>query len=146
MLTVGILFSYPAFRSKSHATAGSLYATPIHNDARPVSLLYTPSSCLSVSRSKGRMVKELFEMFNETVFDNKVIRFIICFYHVYLPPPLSPFLPLSSSLLSLSSLSHKSFSCSFQLICLLHGTKGWKQQLDGAHLKGNSCPSSPLLA
>lgn len=53
------------------------------------------------------MVKELFEMFNETVFDNKVIHFIICFYHVYLPPPLPlslpPFLSLPPSL-SLSPL------------------------------------------
>ena len=131
MLTVGILFSYPAFRSKSHATAGSLYATPIHNDARPVSLLYTPSSCLSVSRSKGRMVKELFEMFNETVFDNKVIRFIICFYHVYLPPPplsLPPSLFLSPlPLFSLSQIIFMQFPADMPITWnkRMKTTAGW---------------------
>lgn len=58
------------------------YSTPVTSNIYSSQRgLYTPSATKSVKRSRYKMVTELFELFNETVFDNEVC--------VVKPPALS---------------------------------------------------------
>ena len=65
---VCLVFRFPARSHTSSKKTPFICRTPTVTDT-----LSTPSSCLSVKRNKLKMVEELFEMFNRTVFDDKVI-------------------------------------------------------------------------
>ena len=50
----------------------SYFTTPFRRAPPPLDILTTPSSTKYFPRFKSNMVQELFQMFNETVFENKV--------------------------------------------------------------------------
>ncbi|XP_019864303.1 PREDICTED: acidic repeat-containing protein-like isoform X2 [Amphimedon queenslandica] len=61
------LFRFPSRSHVSSQATPFICRTPTVTDT-----LSTPSSCLSVKRNRLKMVEELFEMFNRTVFDDKL--------------------------------------------------------------------------
>ena len=62
--------SLPRYRGKK-----SLLSTPVNRNIPPsLQLVTTPSAAKNFSRFKNKMITEVFSLFNESVFENKVCK------------------------------------------------------------------------